>query len=142
MWERRPPAFSLPTADHCIAAVMGGGLATFWSAAPQEDETREGLGSKHQAGAGTIPGSCLQGGGKVFPTEPLTCRPVPALVPVVFACDVVLAVLPPLLTVLFAEWHMENPLPTPAAVNLQGNRTIHTGGGPRKIRSRICRTFL
>lgn len=47
-----------------------------------------------------------------------SCCPVPALVPVLFACDVVLAVLPPFLAVLFAQWHMQNPLPPPAAVSL------------------------
>lgn len=51
---------------------------------------------------------------------PLTCGPVPALVPVDLAGDGVLAVLPPLLAVLQAQRHMQDPFLTPAAVRLRG----------------------
>lgn len=57
-------------------------------------------------------------GGALQP--PLTCSPVPALVPVDLAGDSILAILPPLLTVLLAQWHIPDPLLPPAGVCLQG----------------------
>lgn len=57
-------------------------------------------------------------GGVLQPT--LTCSPVPALVPVDLARDSILAILPPLLTVLQAQWHVPDPLLPPAGVCLQG----------------------
>lgn len=56
-------------------------------------------------------------GGALRPT--LTCSPVPALVPVDLAGDSILAILPPLFTVLLAQWHVPDPLLPPAAVCLQ-----------------------
>lgn len=78
----------------------------------------------------TLPATC-PGLRKGSPEHaPPTCRPVPALVPVLFACEGVPAVLPPLLAVLLAQGHVENPLPTPAAVNLQDTGPVTLGRAP------------
>lgn len=55
-------------------------------------------------------------------TGPLTLTPVPATVPVGFARVRCVAVLPPFLTVLPAQWHTPNPLFLPVRDHLGAGR--------------------
>lgn len=52
------------------------------------------------------------------PPHTHTWGPVPALVPVLFACDVIFAIIVPCVTVLHTQWHVQHTLLAPSAIRL------------------------